>query len=157
MPLTKDEQLQGLIERFYCVVNRTNQLRSIPITLEGCKPLNTASIHFIETIGNHERINMTEVSEKLGITKGAVSQMAAKLVTKGLVAKIKFPHSDKDVYLTLTDDGRQVFEAHSKLHSEMYMELSQLLSEFSGHDLERIALFLDKVGRYMNEYALSVL
>lgn len=155
--MTKDKQLQALMEQFYSVVNRTAQLRNAPVVLEGCEPLNTAAIHLIEIIGNYERINMTEISEKLGITKGAVSQMTAKLVSRGLISKGKPPHSEKDVCLSLTDEGHKVFAAHSKLHAQMYGELSELLGEFSGEDLERITLFLDKVQVYMKECAHGVL
>lgn len=155
--MDQDKQLQNLIGQFYRVVNRTNQLRNVPIAFEGCQPLNTAAIHLIETIGNYECINMTEISQKLGITKGAVSQMTAKLVSKKLIAKIKQPHSEKDVYLSLTENGQRIFEGHRKLHAQMYGELSELLNEFSGEDLKRITLFLNKVQTYMNEYAHSIL
>lgn len=148
--MTKGQQQ---IEQFYSIVNRTNQLRSLPVCLEGCQPLNTAALHLIETIGTYECINMTEISAKLGLTKGAVSQMAAKLVAKGLIIKTKPPHSEKDVYLSLTSEGMNVFDAHNRLHKELYADLSVLLEDFTEQDLERISLFFRKVETYMDEYA----
>ena len=76
---------------------------------------------------------------------------------QALILKSRPPHSEKDVYLSLTDEGRKVFEAHGRLHSKMYAELSQLPGEFSGEDIERIALFLSRVQTYMAEYDHSVL
>ena len=151
--MTKEEQLQDLMEQFYSIVNRTNQLRNTPVQLAGCEPVNIAAIHLIETIGNHESINMTEVSERIGITKGAVSQMTTKLVHKGFLQKLKSPHSEKDIYLSLTESGQAIFQAHHQLHHQLYSELAMLLDEFSDHDLKRITLFMDRIETYMKEYA----
>ena len=38
----------------------------------------------IETIGSYETITTTKLAEKLGITKGAVSQITRKLLEKNL-------------------------------------------------------------------------
>lgn len=151
--MTKEIQFQQLLEQFYSVVNRTNQLRNVPVRLEGCEALNLAAIHLIETIGAYEHINMTEISEKIGITKGAVSQMSAKLVSKGLVVKAKSPGSDKEINLSLSEGGQAVWKAHQKLHEQMYADLAGLLAEFSSTDLERVALFFAKLKTYMDEYA----
>ena len=73
-----------------------------------------SEIHTIEAIGKNFRINVTQLAELQGITKGAVSQMVYKLVRKKFVKKIKFPRSGKEVFLELTPEGKKAFKGHEK-------------------------------------------
>lgn len=74
-----------------------------------------AELSLISLIGEHENINITALSEKYGATKGAISKMVKNLVTKNLVQKSRLPSNEKEVLLTLTSIGSEIFqkkEAH---------------------------------------------
>ena len=60
----------------------------------------------IETIGSYETITTTKLAEKLGITKGAVSQITRKLLEKNLIMKIPSGEKVNEVLILLTDKGR---------------------------------------------------
>jgi Transcriptional regulators len=148
-----DDRIYSLIEDFYAVASRTNQLKSKAVTFDGRVSVNTASLHLIETVGNHPGANTTELAELLGITKGAVSQMAAKLSGKGLLEKRKMPGNAKEVSLALTPEGKKLCREHDKLHRELYKDLSALMNDFSPADIEKVHLFLRNIEIYMDQYA----
>lgn len=148
-----DEMIHSLIEDYYAAANRTNQLKNKKVSFNGTPSINTASLHLIETIGNHPDANTTELAAILGITKGAVSQMATKLRDKGLLEKQKTSGNAKEVYLVLTPDGENLRQEHDKLHQEQYEELATLMKSFSATDIRKIHLFFRSIELYMDEYA----
>ena len=146
------QDLQGFIEEFYRITNLIQQMRTRRISFNGTPALQTASIHFIEMVGKHEDANMTELAEKLDITKGAVSQMAKKLEEKGLIIRAHSGDNDKDTFFHLTREGWKVFNGHEKLHGEMYGEIESILQELSVSDLEKAKQVFEKIEACMKEY-----
>ena len=63
-------------------------------------------------IGRNNKINVTELAEYLGITKGAVSQMVDKLIKKGMVNKEMVSDTENEVALELTEKGKIVCKGH---------------------------------------------
>ena len=89
-------------------------------------------IHTIQAIGKNPGINITALAEKMGITKGAVSQTITKLTNKGLVCKMYAPGSAKEVVPELTDLGWVGFRNHEKFH----MEALHIAREYFGDQFE---------------------
>ena len=147
------ENMYALVEDFYAIVNRSNQLKHAQFSFANVDSINIASLHLIEMIGNNSEMNTTEIAAKLGITKGAVSQMTGKLCKKGLMEKQKIKGNEKEVYLVLTPLGEEIFEEHEKLHKKMYGEMELLLNEFSEKDMEKLHAFFQHIQTYMDEYS----
>ncbi len=78
--------------------------------------LTRAEIHTINMIGQNTGINITDLSQLRGITKGAMSQMIYRLVKKGYVSKNVSEQSDSEVALSLTKKGELAYEAHLAFH-----------------------------------------
>ena len=85
----KREDIYAFMDEFYSISCKMNQIRITPITFQGNITTNSAGLFFMDAIASHKGIKMSEIGEVLGITKGAVSQMAAKLEKKHLIRKIK--------------------------------------------------------------------
>ena len=64
-------------------------------------------------------MNATSAAQKLSITKGAVTQIADKLVKKGFVEKYKKADNKKEVYIKLTSDGEIAYKAHRSFHKQL--------------------------------------
>ena len=149
-------ELQEFVEQFYRITNMAQQMRSKKISFDGTPALQTASIHFIEMVGKHEDANMTELADMLSITKGAVSQMAAKLVEKNLIVKTHSGSNEKDTYFRLTEEGWKVFYGHERLHEKMYGEIEGILSQLTADDLEKAKKIFDGIESCMSEYQHSI-
>lgn len=144
--------MQQFIESFYHITGKINKMRNNLISFEGTEPLNTAAIHLIEVIGKHPDYNATQIAEVLGNTKGAVSQMTAKLEHKGLIERKKSPESEKELCFELTESGKKVFDGHERLHAELYERLGGILGEFSDEDMAKIKRAFDEIDACLDEY-----
>lgn len=147
-----NNDLRQLIESFYQITGKINKMRNSLISFDGTEPLNTAAIHLIDVIGKHPDYNATQIAEVLGNTKGAVSQMTAKLEHKGLIKKQKSGSNEKELTFLLTESGRRVFDGHEKLHAELYRRLEEILGEFSAEDVEKIKKAFAAIDDCMTEY-----
>ncbi len=49
-----------------------------------------SEIHFINAISSYKELNVSQLSEKLGVTKGAITQVAEKLLRKNLIYKYNY-------------------------------------------------------------------
>jgi len=86
-----------------------------------------SEIHMIMVIGNTHAAGVTELAAKLGVTKGAVSQIVQKLANKGFIVKVPDPGNGTRIILQLTAKGRAAFEGHIKFHERMDKDLSSFL------------------------------
>jgi len=143
---------QYIAAQFVRVMNTYNALEKTPLEFGTSERLYPSEIHMIEAIGKNHGINVTELGNTLGVTKGAVSQKVARLASKGLVVKVKTPFSEKEVSLKLTDMGWVAFEGHEKFHREMYGDFIKYIEDFSSDEVKRFGDVLKKLGDHIEGY-----
>lgn len=131
-------EMTSLMER---VIHKYAQWEDKKRTYGTDLPLSKAEIHTIAAVGNHPNINITSLAERLGITKGAASQMIYKLVDKGVVEKKVSPDSDTEVVLNLTENGMINYKAHEEYHRQTNDKAMKLLEDMP-----------DSFYQYMLEY-----
>lgn len=131
-------EMTSLMER---VIHKYAQWEEKKRTYGTDLPLSKAEIHTIAAVGNHPNINITSLAERLGITKGAASQMIYKLVDKGVVEKRVSPDSDTEVVLNLTENGMINYKAHEEYHRQTNDKAMKLLEDMP-----------DSFYQYMLEY-----
>lgn len=95
---------------------------------------------------------MTNLAEKLGVTKGAVSQMVNKLKKRDLVIKLKDSENDRDVILLLSKKGKIAFEGHRKFHMDMYNDIMRLLENISLKEVNLFKEIINKVEFYLDRH-----
>lgn len=81
--------------------------------LKGYKP---AEVHTIEYIGQHPQANVTQIATALFVTRGAVSKLTKRLMTRGLIERYQQSDNRKEIYFSLTPRGQKVFDIHARLH-----------------------------------------
>lgn len=130
------------MELCYRLMNKYNQKTKNPKQYGTDDLLYASEVHMIEVIGIYKSITTTKLAERMGITKGAVSQTTSKLLQKDLILKTASKERSNEVFITLTEKGRKVLDGHHKMHEKMSARVNEVLvkmSEESKNDM--IALF----------------
>jgi DNA-binding MarR family transcriptional regulator len=112
-------------------VRQHNKMQDFGVGNKLCR----AEIHTIQAIGNNEGINLTELATLLDVSKPTVSERIKKLIRLKLIKKRLKERNNKEVRLTLTDQGWSAYHSHEKQHKEIF----QLFEEhFGNHRLNEI-------------------
>lgn len=101
-----------------------------------------SEIHAIECIAATRALNLTELSNQLGLTKGAVSKSVGQLEKIGLLRRYKYVSNQKEVYFHLTELGVQAYEGHKRYHEAMDRVMEQYGEAVSKEKGEEILHFL---------------
>ncbi|WP_425803225.1 MarR family winged helix-turn-helix transcriptional regulator [Desulfitobacterium sp. Sab5] len=99
--------------------------------------LTVSEAHALEVLGEHEKINMKSLAQKLGVTTGTTTVTVDRLEKKDL-AKRESTDEDRRVNLiALTESGKKAFEEHHNYHMQLTEQMISVLSE------DEIRQFLD--------------
>ncbi|MCR4797911.1 MAG: MarR family winged helix-turn-helix transcriptional regulator [Lachnospiraceae bacterium] len=66
--------------------------------------------------------NMVAVAERLGVTRGAFSNIVNKLVAKGLLTKERRGDNKKNIYPVVTPMGEKIYEQYSHFIYEFWFK-----------------------------------
>ncbi|MCK4546968.1 MAG: MarR family transcriptional regulator [Candidatus Eisenbacteria sp.] len=120
------EKIMGILDE---VLGKMGSMHALPLDFGTGVALYRTEIHTIQAIGKNPGVNVTQLAEHLGVTKGAVSQMVAKLVGKGLARKKHTQDDAREILLELTDLGWTGFHAHEQFHMEMFETVREYLGD----------------------------
>ena len=101
-----------------------------------------SEIHAIERIVDMEDLNLTELADYLGITRGAATKMTNKLQKMGLIERYKQPSNKKEIYLKPTEQGIEAYHGHQQYHAKMDTNLTNYLESLPNTKQATILTFL---------------
>jgi DNA-binding MarR family transcriptional regulator len=99
----------------------------------------------IEAVSTHKNVNASELAAIMGITNGAINQVANKLIKKGLLEQYRTNDNKKDVYYSLTTQGQIANIAHNNYHKEQYSCMEEYINKLSLEEINTINNFLDEL------------
>lgn len=98
----------------------------------------------LDMIGQFSGINLTQLANKLGISKSAISKCTSKLLEKGLIGKEKSDINVREVVFTLTNDGQSIFDQLESAHANLFKPFNASLQELSPQEINELhRLFLN--------------
>lgn len=153
MKTTNQKILGEIMEQLIRVINKFNRFEKVPMDFGVEEMLFPSEIHTIEAIGKSHWINVTQLAETLGITKGAASQMITKLKQRDFVKKIKIPHNEKEIFLELTNKGKKAFKGHEKFHRDIYLDFQKYTTNISTKDFRKFNEILTKIEHHIDLYS----
>lgn len=104
----------------------------------GADDLYMREVHFVVAIGPENSISMSELTERLGVTQGAVSQMAARLEKKGYVERRQSETDRRIKLIRLTEKGEKLCSDHIAYDLDRYKFADSILKNYSDEDLEAL-------------------
>lgn len=138
-------------EKAYRVINKFSMKTKQPRTYGTEYMLYSSEVHMLEVIGSYEKLTATRIAEKLGITKGAVSQTTAKLLEKGLIQKSLSGAGKNEILISLTAQGYIVYKNHRKLHENMMEKITQVMNQMSKESIRNMDKLIDVVEQSLDD------
>ena len=125
-------EFEQILQKFDEVVTLMESLHTPSLSFGTGVLMYRREIHTIQSIGKNPGINVTNLAEQMGVTKGAASQIIKKLIKKGLVRRTHTPGNVKEVVPELTELGWTGFHNHEKAH----MDSLDIAREYFGNELQ---------------------
>ncbi|KAF5038165.1 Ubiquinone/menaquinone biosynthesis C-methyltransferase UbiE [anaerobic digester metagenome] len=121
-----------------------------PVEIDGCR-LSASELHLVDGAGQCPGAGLSAHAARLGVTKGAVTQMARRLEEKGCLVRVPDPGDRRGVQLALTATGRRAFAWHRSLHDRIGGDLRGALDRMGPEERERLLAFFDLVEAMFEE------
>lgn len=141
--------------KFQSIMQLSRQLDQTPKKFGTDELLSHSEIHLIEIIGDNENLSVTDISNHLNITKGAVSQNLKRLEGKGLSKKKPDPENLSRSIVLLTSKGQTAYWAHKHWHETMDGGFARYMEELSPDELKTIVDFLERVEDFLERRVRS--
>ncbi|MBR7794724.1 MarR family transcriptional regulator [Virgibacillus sp. AGTR] len=129
------KQLEDSSHSIGKLIFQLRRLERNPRTFSDAGTLTPSEIHAVDAIGEDRNILMSQLADRLGVTKGAITQVVGRLEKKGIVCRTPHPEDSRAVEISLTEKGVVAYQAHRRLHQNFYRKLREQLSS------DEIAIF----------------
>jgi DNA-binding MarR family transcriptional regulator len=106
-------------------------------------PLYHSEVHLLEAIKFCSGANAGEIARYLGITNGAVSQVAKKLMDKALIEAYRSEDNRKEVFFQLTPLGNKACAGHQRHHKKINARLVKYVEQLNEKDYKAILNFFN--------------
>jgi DNA-binding MarR family transcriptional regulator len=133
-----DAAAAEIMDIFVRVLNRAAAIEREPVDIGHGVLLYPSEVHLIDMAGRYPDDGITRIAARLGITKGAVSQMAGKLEEKGYLERVNPEGDRKAVRLRLTERGAEVFEWHRTYHKRVNRTIAGEIAALDQEDIDHL-------------------
>jgi DNA-binding MarR family transcriptional regulator len=120
------------------------------ITHKGEK-LHPSEVQLLMFLYHVQDTNITAIAEKMGLTKGAISQTLSRLQKKGIISKEMFPEKKNELHVQFTDSGEQLMTQLNKGKKSVEGKYRRYIQTLSAKEKEAISNFLDKMVTIMQK------
>ena len=120
---------QTTIFRLIQMVEQMNNSNIMRFTKAFRYPIGISPILALSELKTKGPQKQAELAETVGVTKGAMTSIAAKLVELGLAERLYDENDRRTIQLSLTAEGKKALVEAQEIGQEVYMELFGVLSE----------------------------
>ncbi len=136
--------LQSLVDQFLGILHLYSVISRRPVDYGTGDLLYFTEIHTITILGKNREMNMTRLAEKMGVTRGAISQTIRKLVNKNLVVKLN-TNNKKEFNLRLTEKGQIAYRGQMSFQREIFTFAETLYEKGSVRDREMVKRLFEAI------------
>jgi len=119
----------------------------------GCCGLTLAQCHTLLEVGHKKEVSLVDLASSFGLDTSTLSRMIQGLVVLGLVSRLTNEKDRRYVAISLTDQGRKLFDQIEATFNTYFAKVLELIpSEKQDAVVDGIGLFSDAVKKH-NESA----
>ncbi|WP_346353256.1 MarR family winged helix-turn-helix transcriptional regulator [Azotosporobacter soli] len=106
--------------------------------------LSVSEAHAIEILGEHGRMNMKTLAEKLGVTTGTTTVTVDRLERKDYARREALKEDRRVNLISLSEKGKQAFLEHHRYHVQLTEQIAAVLSV---EEVTQLHSLLQKINR----------
>ena len=122
----------------------TRKLQNV-VFVKGKKSFNNSELRMLEEIvaadKKGERLISTQLADKVGVTRSAISQMVNRLSEKGLVQRLPDDVDRKIAYIELTGNAKELYNAQRKRMGEV---VAKVVADFGADKANQMLKLVDE-------------
>lgn len=144
------DDLREIMNLFLNLFQRYSLIMKRAKAFDVGEQLHGREMETVLTIGINPEITHAELTNILGVSKGAVSQLLSRLDDKRMIARFKDKVNPKSINLRLSDKGIKVFD---EIMSKRFLALESYLEIFNNaekKDIDLVKQILNKIEQDLN-------
>lgn len=115
--------------------------------VKGKKTFNNSELRMLEEIvaaeKKGERVISTQLADRVGVTRSAISQMVNRLSQKGLVKRVPDDVDRKIAYIEMTGDAKELYAAQRKSMGDV---VAKVVAEFGADKTNQMLKLIGEFG-----------
>ncbi len=131
--------------KFFDLMDKVYTVQSKKVSCGKSVDLFRSEINFLCAVDDNENSNVSMLSNLLGVTKGAVTQVSDKLIEKNMLEKYSLESNKKEKFYRLTLDGKDALTMFKDMHKKTNNTMCGYFSSLSEDEQLVISKFFDKV------------
>ena len=141
---------RSLVEKFILYANTYTTMYNKQSNYGTTIKISASQIQTLEYIMENENLKMSEIAQKLGITRSAFSKNVSKLEEKGLIDKFKKDNNNKDIFLFASEFGKKTYEEYSKfIYKFWFKEMFEIADQIPREYLD---IFEDMMEKFAESF-----
>lgn len=136
---------ETLATQILLIIQKLTFLEKKRIVTHGHLKLYPSEIHLMLLIADEQESNATIMAEKLGVTKGAISQTLSRLEKKGILKKTKDPYNKNELTVTFTPIGQKTLEKFRDVQMVFRNQFVHYFSSTPENERKVIGRFLSHI------------
>ncbi|MCT4660800.1 MAG: MarR family transcriptional regulator [Tissierellales bacterium] len=109
-----------------------------------------SDVHCVVAIKELEKPNVTNISNRLSMTRGGVSKIIKRLEKENLIIRYSIEDNKKEIYFSLTKEGEEIYLEHEKRHDLWIKRDLEFLNKYDGETIGEILSFMEDFNGYLN-------
>jgi DNA-binding MarR family transcriptional regulator len=150
-----NNELQTLIDLFLKILHLYSVIGRKPKDYGTGDLLYLAEIHTITMVGKNREINMTQLAELMGVTKGAISQTIRKLVTKDFITKANTTNR-KEINLKLSEKGLIVYKGQESFQKDLFTFAGSLYEKATAQERDLVKRLFVAISNNMQDRVIAL-
>ncbi len=110
--------------------------------------LHASEIHLMKAVAFDPGGNATGLAQRLGITKGAVSQTMTRLVKKGVIRK-EGGSANNELRVVLTHSGYQALKTFHRQTATQWKDIADYVEALSPEEYQAVTGFLTRLRTFL--------
>ena len=140
---------KALLEQFERLINKLVFLEKRYVFQQGDMRLHPSELHVLLAARGEPRANATRLAARLGVTKGAISQVLKRLEAKGVIVKHVDAAQKNEVTVSFTPAGREALEAFLGQRAALHQEFVGYLESLAPAERETLRLFVNRFAAFL--------